>query len=74
MLIFGSRRDDEVLQDGSGYDGDSMAGLAASGSQLMFFSTGRGTPAGLPALPVIIDFSYRRKTNENYQGTVAALV
>ena len=42
-----------VLQDGPGYDGDSIAGLAASGSQLMFFSTGRGTPAGCPALPVI---------------------
>jgi altronate dehydratase large subunit len=42
-----------VLQDGPGYDGDSMAGLAVSGSQLMFFSTGRGTPAGFPALPVI---------------------
>jgi len=42
-----------VLQDGPGYDGDSVAGFAASGSQLMFFSTGRGTPAGCPALPVI---------------------
>ena len=42
-----------VLQDGPGYDGDSVAGLAASGSQLMFFSTGRGTPAGCPVLPVI---------------------
>jgi altronate dehydratase large subunit len=42
-----------ILQDGPGYDGDSMAGLAASGSQIMFFSTGRGTPAGFPALPVI---------------------
>ncbi len=42
-----------ILQDGPGYDGDSMARLAASGSQLMFFSTGRGTPAGFPALPVI---------------------
>jgi altronate dehydratase large subunit len=42
-----------ILQDGPGYDGDSMAGLAVSGSQLMFFSTGRGTPAGFPALPVI---------------------
>ena len=42
-----------ILQDGPGYDGDSMAGLAASGSQLMFFSTGRGTPAGFPAMPVI---------------------
>ncbi len=42
-----------ILQDGPGYDGDSMAGLAASGAQLMFFSTGRGTPAGFPAVPVI---------------------
>jgi len=42
-----------ILQDGPGYDGDSMAGLAASGSQIMFFSTGRGTPAGFPILPVI---------------------
>ncbi len=42
-----------ILQDGPGYDGDSMAGLAVSGSHLMFFSTGRGTPAGCPVLPVI---------------------
>jgi altronate dehydratase large subunit len=42
-----------ILQDGPGYDGDSMSGLAASGSQIMFFSTGRGTPAGFPAVPVI---------------------
>jgi len=42
-----------ILQDGPGYDGDSMTGLAVSGAQLMFFSTGRGTPVGFPALPVI---------------------
>ena len=42
-----------ILQDGPGYDGDSMAGLAVSGSQLMFFSTGRGNPVGFPAMPVI---------------------
>lgn len=42
-----------ILQDGPGYDADSMAGFAASGSQLMFFSTGRGTPAGFPTVPVI---------------------
>ncbi len=42
-----------ILQDGPGYDGDSMTGLAASGSQIMFFSTGRGTPAGFPCVPVI---------------------
>ena len=42
-----------ILQDGPGYDGDSMAGLAASGAQLMFFSTGRGTPVGFPVMPVV---------------------
>ncbi len=42
-----------ILQDGPGYDGDSMTGLAASGAQVMFFSTGRGTPAGFPTVPVI---------------------
>jgi len=42
-----------ILQDGPGNDGDAMAGLAASGSQVIFFSTGRGTPVGFPILPVI---------------------
>ncbi|MBN2398180.1 MAG: UxaA family hydrolase [Deltaproteobacteria bacterium] len=42
-----------VLQDGPGYDTDSMAGFAAGGSQVMLFSTGRGTPAGFPTVPVI---------------------
>lgn len=42
-----------ILQDGPGYDGDSLAGLAASGAQLIFFSTGRGTPLGFPIVPVI---------------------
>ena len=42
-----------VLQDGPGYDADSMAGFAAGGSQLMLFSTGRGTPAGFPTVPII---------------------
>ena len=42
-----------ILQDGPGYDADSMAGFAASGSQLILFSTGRGTPAGFPTVPVI---------------------
>ncbi len=42
-----------ILQDGPGYDGDSMTGLAVSGAQIMFFSTGRGSPAGFPGVPVI---------------------
>ncbi len=42
-----------VLQNGPGYDADSLAGLAAGGAQVIFFSTGRGTPLGFPAVPVI---------------------
>ncbi len=42
-----------ILQDGPGYDPDSLTGFAASGSQLIFFTTGRGSPAGFPGIPVI---------------------
>lgn len=42
-----------VIMDGPGYDADSMTGLAACGSQMILFSTGRGTPVGFPAVPVI---------------------
>jgi altronate dehydratase large subunit len=42
-----------VLMDTPGFDIDSMAGFAAGGTQLMLFTTGRGTPAGFPAVPVI---------------------
>lgn len=42
-----------VIMDTPGYDIDSMAGFAAGGTQVMLFTTGRGTPAGFPAVPVI---------------------
>jgi altronate dehydratase large subunit len=42
-----------VLMDTPGYDIDSMAGLAAGGAQLILFTTGRGSPAGFPCVPVI---------------------
>jgi altronate dehydratase large subunit len=42
-----------VIMDTPGYDIDSMAGLAAGGAQIILFTTGRGTPAGFPAVPVI---------------------
>lgn len=42
-----------VIMDGPGYDTESMAGLAACGCQMMLFSTGRGTPVGFPAVPVV---------------------
>lgn len=42
-----------IVMDGPGYDGESIAGLAMMGCQIMTFSTGRGTPMGLPIMPVI---------------------
>jgi altronate dehydratase large subunit len=42
-----------VLMDTPGYDIDAMAGMASAGAQIIIFTTGRGTPAGFPAVPVI---------------------
>jgi len=42
-----------VVMDTPGYDIESMAGMAAGGAQAILFTTGRGTPAGFPAVPVI---------------------
>ena len=42
-----------VVMDTPGYDIDSMAGFAAGGAQIIIFTTGRGSSAGFPAVPVI---------------------
>ncbi len=42
-----------IIMDGPGYDTESITGLAAAGSQIIIFTTGRGTPAGFPVVPVI---------------------
>lgn len=42
-----------VIMDTPGYDIDSMAGMAAGGAQIIIFTTGLGSPAGFPAIPVI---------------------
>jgi len=42
-----------VIMDGPGYDVESMAGLAASGCQVIIFTTGRGNPLGFPIVPVV---------------------
>ena len=42
-----------VIMNTPGYDIDAMAGMAAGGAQIILFTTGRGTPAGFPAVPVI---------------------
>lgn len=42
-----------VFMDTPGQDVESMTGMAAGGSQLMLFSTGRGSPVGFPIAPVL---------------------
>jgi len=42
-----------TIVDGPGFDAPSLTALAAAGSTVMFFSTGRGTPLGSPFVPVI---------------------
>lgn len=42
-----------VFMDTPGYDVESVAGLAAGGSQIVLFSTGKGSPTGSPIVPVI---------------------
>lgn len=42
-----------IIMNTTGYDVDDMAGMAAAGAQIILFTTGRGTPVGFPAVPVI---------------------
>ena len=42
-----------VLMDTPGSDIFSLTGMAAGGAQIMIFTTGRGTPAGFPTVPVV---------------------
>jgi len=42
-----------VIMDTPGSDIFSLTGMAAGRAQLMVFTTGRGTPAGFPIVPVI---------------------
>lgn len=41
------------LMDGPGHDGEAVTGLVCAGAQVVVFTTGRGTPAGFPGVPVI---------------------
>jgi len=52
-----------VIMDTPGYDIDSMAGLGAAGAQMILFTTGRGSTAGFPAVPVVKISSNSRTYN-----------
>ncbi|WP_035217787.1 UxaA family hydrolase [Desulfatibacillum aliphaticivorans] len=41
------------IMHGPGYDAESLTGLAASGAQVIVFTTGRGNPIGFPIVPVV---------------------
>jgi len=56
-----------VIMDTPGYDIDSMAGLAAGGAQIMLFTTGRGSVAGFPVVPVV-KISSNSRTYQNMPG------
>ncbi|HWQ79935.1 MAG TPA: UxaA family hydrolase [Anaerovoracaceae bacterium] len=42
-----------LLMDGSGNDAEACTGEIAAGAQIICFTTGRGTPAGFPGVPII---------------------
>ncbi|MBI4832581.1 MAG: UxaA family hydrolase, partial [Candidatus Lindowbacteria bacterium] len=56
-----------VIMDTPGYDIDSMAGEAAAGCQIILFTTGGGSTAGFPAIPVI-KISSNSKTYKKMPG------
>lgn len=53
-----------VIMDTPGHDIEQLTGMVAGGSQIVIFTTGRGTPTGSPIVPVIKvstnSFTYER--------------
>ncbi|MCX6004817.1 MAG: UxaA family hydrolase [Chloroflexi bacterium] len=71
LIAYGNRPSKKglVVMDTPGYDIDSMAGMASAGAQMIIFTTGRGTPAGFPAVPVI-KVSSNTQTYRNMTGDI----
>jgi len=58
-----------IIMNTTGYDMDDMAGMAAAGAHMILFTTGRGTPAGFPAIPVI-KISSNTRTYHKMEGDI----
>jgi len=58
-----------VIMNTTGYDIDDMAAMAAGGAQIILFTTGRGSPAGFPAIPVV-KISSNTDTYEKMAGDI----
>jgi altronate dehydratase large subunit len=58
-----------IVMNTPGYDIDAMAGMAGGGAQIIVFTTGRGTPAGFPAVPVV-KVSSNSATFRNMAGDI----
>lgn len=56
------------IKDTPGREPEILTGMAATGAQVMLFSTGRGAPQGFPSMPVIKicgnSNTYERMTND----------
>ena len=56
VLEYTDRVDDQKglwIKDAPGREPEILTGMAATGAQLMLFSTGRGAPQGFPSMPVV---------------------
>lgn len=56
VLEYCDRIDDKKglwIKDAPGREPEILTGMAATGAQVMFFSTGRGAPQGFPSMPVV---------------------
>ena len=75
VVEYGERPDGHGLfiVNGMGMDSENLTCLAAAGANVLFFSTGRGTPIGFSFVPVI-KVTGNRGTYDNMRDNIDALV